>query len=101
MISNKEVKVRLKKNYTKHATSDFVQGAIGVVHDWKYFIEVDVKYKYSSLLKIWDWKYYNWLDEYLVKLLNYCDIENFYKNIGWEKSKTILRILKTSKPNQE
>ena len=70
-------------------------------HDWKYFIEVDVKYKYSSLLKIWDWKYYNWLDEYLVKLSNYCDIENFYKNIGWEKSKTILRILKTPKPNQE
>lgn len=70
-------------------------------HDWKYFIEIDVKYKYTALLKLWDWKYYNWLDEYLVKLSNYCDIESFYKNIGWEESKTILRILKTPKQNKE
>lgn len=66
-------------------------------HDWKYFIEFDVKYKYTSLLKLWDWKYYNWLDEYILKLSNYCDIDRFYKNIGWEEAKTILRILKTPK----
>lgn len=70
-------------------------------HDWKYIVEFNVKYKISSLLKLWDWKYYNWLDEYLVKLANYCDIDTFYKNIGWEKSKTILRILKTPKPDKE
>lgn len=68
-----------------------------ICQNWKYNIEVDVKYKYSSLLKVWNWKYYNWLDEYLVKLLNYCDIDTFYKNIGWEKSKTFLRILKSHK----
>ena len=69
-------------------------------HDWKYIVEFDVKYKISSLLKLWDWKYYNWLDEYLVKLANYYDVDTFYKNIGWEKSKTILRILKTPKPDK-
>ena len=66
-----------------------------------WFNSLNVKYKISSLLKLWDWKYYNWLDEYLVKLANYCDIDTFYKNIGWEKSKTILRILKTPKPDKE
>lgn len=70
-------------------------------HDWKYFVEIDVKYKYTSFLKLWDWKYYNWLDEYLVKLSTYCDIESFYKNIGWEESKTVLRILKTPNPEKE
>lgn len=70
-------------------------------HDWKYMVEFNVKYKISSLLKLWDWKYYNWLDEYLVKLANYCDVDTFYKNIGWEESKTILRILKTPKPDKE
>lgn len=70
-------------------------------HDWKYFIEIDVKYKFTSLLKFWDWKYYNWLDEYILKLSNYCDINVFYKNIGWEKAKTILRILKTPKSEEQ
>lgn len=62
-------------------------------HDWQYYVEVNVRYKITSLLKVWDWKYYNWLDEYLVKLSNYCDIDTFYNNIGWKESKTILRIL--------
>lgn len=70
-------------------------------HDWKFYVEIDVKYKISSLLKLWDWKYYNWLDEYLEKLANYCDINIFYKNIGWEESKTILRILKTPKSDND
>lgn len=69
-------------------------------HDWKFYVEIDVKYKISSILKLWDWKYYNWLDEYLVKLANYCDVDTFYKNIGWEESKTILRILKTPKSDK-
>jgi len=70
-------------------------------NDWKFSVEVEVKYKYMALFKPWDWKYYNWLDEYLDNLSSYCDEDTFYKNIGWEEAKTVLRILKTPKREKE
>lgn len=70
-------------------------------HSWLFCVEVEVKYKYTSLFKPWDWKYYNWLDEYLTKLSSYCDKKTFYEDIGWEKAKTVLRILKTPKREKE
>lgn len=70
-------------------------------HEWEFSVEVEVKYKYTALFKPWDWKYYNWLDEYLGKLCSYCDMKTFYKDIGWEEVKTILRILKTPKRQKD
>ena len=35
--SSKDVKIKLLENYTKWAPSCFKKGAIGVVHDWRYF----------------------------------------------------------------
>lgn len=61
-------------------------------HDWKFNIDIEVKYKIFSAFKVWDWKYYNWLDSYISRLENYCDINTFYDNIGWSKAKTIIRV---------
>lgn len=61
-------------------------------HDWKFNIDIEVNYKTLSAFKVWDWKYYNWLDDYINRLENYCDINAFYDNIGWKKAKTIIRV---------
>lgn len=67
--------------------------------DWTDFsnycfnVHVTVKYKLLSIFKIMDWKYYNWLDDYIEKLVHYCDIESFYKDINWDSAKTIIQIL--------
>ncbi len=70
-------------------------------HDWKFDVQVSIKYKLSALFKFWDWKYYNWLDEYLDKLSDYCAVDNFYKNIGWRETKTFIQILKTPNFSQK
>ena len=70
-------------------------------HNWQFDIEVEVIYKFIALFKPWDWKYYNWLDEYLRNLSSYCDIETFYEDIGWKEAKTVLRILKTPKMSKD
>lgn len=61
--------------------------------EYEFAIEVDVKYKIRSIFKIMDWKYYNWLDDYIERLEHYCNIDTFYKDISWEHNKTIIRIL--------
>ncbi len=65
--------------------------------EYEFGIEVDVKYKVRSIFRIMDWKYYNWLDDFIDRLQHYCDMETFYKDINWEQSKTIIRILNSSK----
>lgn len=79
-------------NYYLHMPID------SILHGWLFYIEIDVKYKVAALIKIWDWKYYNWLDEYLERISGYCDINQFYKNIYWNEAKTLIQILNTPKP---
>ncbi|WP_028518805.1 hypothetical protein [Ruminococcus flavefaciens] len=60
-------------------------------------IKLSVKYKYSAAFKPFDWKYYNWLSEYIERLENYCDIDSFYSTINWKIAKALLQIKKSRK----
>lgn len=62
-------------------------------HCHQFNINVNVKYKWSSIFKINDWKYYNWLDEYMHSLEHYCDKETFLKDISWKSNEAMIRIL--------
>lgn len=50
MIANKDVKVKLLKDYRKWGTEAFKKGAIGVVHDWKYFRFRSYNWYYAYVL---------------------------------------------------
>lgn len=63
--------------------------------EFEFNVEIKVKYKLHSIFKIMDWKYYNWLDEYIERLSHYCDIDTFYNDINWKQNKTIIRLLKS------
>ena len=69
------------------------QGAEPAYHGYQFYINLNVKYKWLSILKIFDWKYYNWLDEYVERLEKYCDKEAFFEIIGWRKAKAFIRVL--------
>ena len=79
--------------------NDFYRYYIGKEHKFNYSeyefnINVHVKYKWTSIFKIFDWKYYNWLDEYIFRLQHYCDKKTFIKDIGWNYNKTLIKVLK-------
>lgn len=61
--------------------------------EYEFKVEIDVKYKLNSIFRVTDWKYYNWLDDYIERLEHYCDIHTFYRDINWKQNKTIIRIL--------
>lgn len=61
--------------------------------EYEFNIEIDVQYKLNSIFKITDWKYYNWLNDYIERLKHYWNVDIFYMDINWEYNKTIIRIL--------
>ncbi|MCQ2485883.1 MAG: hypothetical protein MJ168_11200 [Clostridia bacterium] len=69
--------------------------------EYQFNIEINVKYKLNSIFRIHDWKYYNWLDTYVERLNHYCNFATFLEDIGWEKNKTIIKIINTKISNQE
>lgn len=100
MIDTKLFKLSLKINFdgfNSFIEPDFykyyIHSKSDAFQEYEFQIEVEVKYKVLSIFKIMDWKYYNWLDEYIDVLQNYCDIKTFYKNINWCQSKTLIQIL--------
>lgn len=62
-------------------------------HPYQFNININVKYKLVSIFKIYDWKYYNWLDEYIISLKHYCDKETFLNDICWNNNKTFIKVL--------
>lgn len=68
---------------------------------YEFSITVKVKYKWSSVFKVTDWKYYNWLDEYLNELQHFCDKETFFEDIEWKSNKTMIQIVKNIRKNSK
>ena len=64
---------------------------------YSFKIELNVKYKLFAAFKFYDWKYYNWLDEYIEKLYHFCDINCFYNDINWNNIKALIEIQKSYK----
>lgn len=79
----------------------YIQKKKNAFSEYQFNIEIEVKYKLKSIFKIMDWKYYNWLDEYIERLEHYCNIDTFYKDINWKQNKTIIRILNTKEYEQQ
>ena len=87
----------IENNFYKY----YIQKKNNAFSEYEFNIEIDVKYKLNSIFKITDWKYYNWLDEYIKRLEHYCNIDTFYKDINWEQNKTIIRILNAKECEQQ
>ncbi|MGN0319240.1 MAG: hypothetical protein ACI4E1_15050 [Lachnospira sp.] len=66
-------------------------------HPYQFNINISVKYKCLSAFKPYDWKYYNWLDEYINELEHYCNKNTFLNDIGWEHDKSLIRVLRNFK----
>lgn len=64
------------------------------LNTYEFNINLSVKYKWTSILKLYDWKYYNWLDEYVYKLQHYCNKNTFLNDIGWNQIKSGIQIYK-------
>lgn len=79
----------------------YIQKKNKAFSEYQFNIEIGVNYKLKSIFRIMDWKYYNWLDEYIERLEHYCSMDTFYKDINWEQNKTIIRILNTPKCEQQ
>ena len=79
----------------------YIQKKNKAFSEYQFNIEIGVNYKLKSIFRIMDWKYYNWLDEYIERLEHYCSMDTFYKYINWEQNKTIIRILNTPKCEQQ
>ena len=67
---------------------------------YSFKVVMNVKYKLSSAFKFFDWKYYNWLDEYILRLQHFCDIDCFYNDINWKSIKALLEIRNNTKNTQ-
>ncbi len=69
-------------------------------NSFEFNINTFVKYKKSSVFKINDWKYYNWLDKYIDRLEHYCNSKTFYNDISWNNN-TLIRILNNIKKKED
>ncbi|WP_419022324.1 hypothetical protein [Holdemanella sp.] len=87
----------IENNFYKY----YIQKKNKAFSEYQFNIEIGVNYKLKSIFRIMDWKYYNWLDEYIERLEHYCSMDTFYKDINWEQNKTIIRILNTPKCEQQ
>ena len=87
----------IENNFYKY----YIQKKNKAFSEYQFNIEIGVNYKLKSIFRIMDWKYYNWLDEYIERLEHYCSMDTFYKDINWEQNKTIIRILDTPKCEQQ
>lgn len=87
----------IENNFYKY----YIQKKNKAFSEYQFNIEIEVNYKLKSIFRIMDWKYYNWLDEYIERLEHYCSMDTFYKDINWEQNKTIIRILNTPKCEQQ
>lgn len=61
---------------------------------FQFNVNVDVKYKWSSIFKLYNWNLYNWFDDYLDSLHHYCDKNAFLNDINWDGTKSIIRVIK-------
>lgn len=77
----------------------YIQKKNNAFSEYEFNIEMDIEYKIKSIFKIMDWKYYNWLDDYIERLEHYCNISTFYRDINWKQNKTLIRILTAKESN--
>lgn len=64
---------------------------------YQFNINVSVRYKLTSVCKIFDWKYYNWLDKFIDTLEHYCNKQTFLTDIGWKENQTIIRLFENKR----
>lgn len=62
------------------------------LNTYEFNINISVKYKWNSVFKLFDWKYYNWLDEYVYELQHYCNKETYLNDIGWPYIKSGIHV---------
>jgi len=65
--------------------------------------KIDITFHFGSLFKTMGWRYYNWIDSFVVELEKDFSKEYYFKNkIEWDKAYTIIKCLqdgKTVNPN--
>lgn len=76
---------------------DFEQLYLGLDHrsvsTYKINIEVRIQFKPWAVLSQDGWEYYRWVDSYLERIKRSFEFESFIKQIDWDRTLTIAKVL--------
>ena len=61
----------------------YLEHDFGEVSPYQINLEIDVKFKWWSLLTAAGWEYYRWLDSFLDRIAEGFSFERFLQDIGW------------------
>lgn len=75
----------------------FYVGEFEPSKSYLFSINISLRYKWTSVFSPINWKYYEWIDEYINQLEDFCDKDAFLRRIGWDVNEASLRMLVNTK----
>lgn len=56
-------------------------------------IRISISFNILSFLSVWGWRYYRWVDSFLMEINKKIDKDTFFRQINWESNVTLYEML--------